>query len=508
MADVKISALPAATVINTTDTLALVQAGTTKKAAVSLLPGITPDGWINVALYGTNQAGMEAAAVACQATINPSLGSKGLWFPPGYVYTLTDQLDLSGISQVRMEGSIVFSGVPVLAQGPCIICAIESAAYPGDFYFQNIQMLNVTYQAQLVPTIEFRGIRGRVYIGECNGWINCQATPGVYASMAYVDFRFNKAWRFEIHGTNGAGGASTGWINSNRISGGAYEQIRIGGAWIQVTSIVSNVVTTTTPHGFSSGNVVEMYNGTPSATVFNTITVTGASTFTIPGTFAGGGWRCMGPSGYPHNHNIFDVASVEGPNIIIHIQGQFTNFRDTRTEGPGGLGRIVFGAASFGNRYSASNSDHGQLPVLGEYDITPSYFGTEGKNYVGWELAPVPYWGAPNQLLNPIITNYVETQFAPAAGSSFTVNLANGTKQKFITNGNTTVTLPASVAGKAFVIEIQYGGVHTLTFAGGSTIKWAGGVTPTGTAVNGKKDVFGFTQDGTDTLGSIIGQNF
>jgi hypothetical protein len=109
---------------------------------------------------------------------------------------------------------------------------------------------------------------------------------------------------------------------------------------------------------------------------------------------------------------------------------------------------------------------------------------------------------------NPTVTNYVETLFAPAAGSSFTVTLSNGTVQRFTTNANTTITLPASVAGKSFVIMVQYGGAHTLTWAGGSTLKWNAGFTPSPTSVNGKIDIFSFFQDGTNTYGSTFGQNF
>ncbi len=111
-------------------------------------------------------------------------------------------------------------------------------------------------------------------------------------------------------------------------------------------------------------------------------------------------------------------------------------------------------------------------------------------------------------LTNPTVTNYVETLYAPAAGSSFTVALSDGTVQRFTTNANTTITLPSSVAGKSFIVIVQYGGTHTLTWAGGSTLKWNAGVTPTPTSVNGKIDIFTFFQDGTNTYGSTFGQNF
>lgn len=111
-------------------------------------------------------------------------------------------------------------------------------------------------------------------------------------------------------------------------------------------------------------------------------------------------------------------------------------------------------------------------------------------------------------LTNPTVTNYVETLYAPAAGASFTVTLSNGTVQRFTTNANTTITLPASVAGKSFVVMVQYGGTHTLTWSGGSTLKWSSGATPTPTSTVGKIDIFTFFQDGTNTYGAVFGQNF
>jgi len=111
-------------------------------------------------------------------------------------------------------------------------------------------------------------------------------------------------------------------------------------------------------------------------------------------------------------------------------------------------------------------------------------------------------------LTNPTVTNYVETLYAPAAGSAFTISLANGTVQQFSLNANGTLTLPSSVAGKSFTIIVTYSGSFSLTWAGGGTLKWAGGTTPTSTSANGKYDIFNFYQDGTSTFGSVFGLNF
>ena len=111
-------------------------------------------------------------------------------------------------------------------------------------------------------------------------------------------------------------------------------------------------------------------------------------------------------------------------------------------------------------------------------------------------------------LTNPVVTNYVETNYAPASGTAFTIDLSNGTVQKFTSSGNLTLTLPSSAAGKSFTIIVSYGGAHTLTWAGGTTIKWAGGTAPTATSTSGKFDIFNFYCDGTNTYGSVYGLNF
>jgi hypothetical protein len=109
-------------------------------------------------------------------------------------------------------------------------------------------------------------------------------------------------------------------------------------------------------------------------------------------------------------------------------------------------------------------------------------------------------------LNNPQVTNYTETLFS-ATGST-TVNLANGTLQRITTNGPITITLPASSTGKSYVIIVAYGGNHTVTWAGGTNIRWNNGLTPVQTSINGKFDIFTFFCDGTNTYGAQFGRNF
>jgi len=109
-------------------------------------------------------------------------------------------------------------------------------------------------------------------------------------------------------------------------------------------------------------------------------------------------------------------------------------------------------------------------------------------------------------LTNPTVTNYTETVVTSTGNT--TLNLTSGTLFKVTTNGNNTITLPASSAGKSFIVIVAYGGTHTVTWAGGSTIKWAFGSAPVQTSANGKFDIFSFFQDGTNTYGGTFGTGF
>ena len=144
-------------------------------------------------------------------------------------------------------------------------------------------------------------------------------------------------------------------------------------------------------------------------------------------------------------------------------------------------------------------------PSAGIANSTGSAWGT---SYTTSGTGTVVALATTPSITNPTVTNYVETLYAPSAGSSFTVDLANGTVQKLSLNANGTITLPSSVAGKSFVIIVTYSGAYTVTWAGGSTIKWPGGTVPTASSSNGKFDIFTFFQDGTNTYGNSFGLNY
>lgn len=109
-------------------------------------------------------------------------------------------------------------------------------------------------------------------------------------------------------------------------------------------------------------------------------------------------------------------------------------------------------------------------------------------------------------VVNPTITNYVETPFTANTSTAITLNLANGTVQILTLTGNPTITMPAVVSGKSFVIYLKTGaGSYTVTW---STVKWPGGTAPTITSATSKMDIYSFYCDGTNWYGAIVSQNY
>ena len=113
-------------------------------------------------------------------------------------------------------------------------------------------------------------------------------------------------------------------------------------------------------------------------------------------------------------------------------------------------------------------------------------------------------------LTGPIITGYTETVYTPTVTSgAVTISLANGTLQKVVTAANTTITLPSAAAGTSYTVLVSYGGTHTVTWAGGGTIKFAGGTAPVATSTSGHYDIYTFVcHDSTNTFGSDGGRNY
>ena len=109
-------------------------------------------------------------------------------------------------------------------------------------------------------------------------------------------------------------------------------------------------------------------------------------------------------------------------------------------------------------------------------------------------------------VVNPTITNYVETRFTANSSTAITLALTNGTMQDITLTGICTITMPAVSSGKSFLLMLRTGaGGYTVTW---TTVKWAGGTAPTLTATASRMDIFSFFSDGTNWYGVVAGQNY
>ena len=109
-------------------------------------------------------------------------------------------------------------------------------------------------------------------------------------------------------------------------------------------------------------------------------------------------------------------------------------------------------------------------------------------------------------LTNPTITNYIETGFTANTSTAITVDLANGTVQNLTLTGTATITMPAAVLGKSFLMYLRTGaGSYSVTW---STVKWPGGTAPTITSTASRLDIYSFFSDGTNWYGVSVAQNY
>ena len=110
-------------------------------------------------------------------------------------------------------------------------------------------------------------------------------------------------------------------------------------------------------------------------------------------------------------------------------------------------------------------------------------------------------------IVNPTVTNYVESPYSANSSTAITLDLANGTVQIITLTATTTITMPTAVAGKSFIMMLKQDatGSRTVTW---TTVAWPGGTAPTITATASKQDIYSFFSDGSRWYGTTVGQNY
>lgn len=113
-------------------------------------------------------------------------------------------------------------------------------------------------------------------------------------------------------------------------------------------------------------------------------------------------------------------------------------------------------------------------------------------------------------LTTPTINGYVEGNTdLGTVGASATLSIASSTVlTATLTAGTqTTFTMPAAAAGKAFTLYLKQPAVGAIGSAVFTGVKWQNGGAPIITQLNGKLDILPFVSDGVNWYGSFA-QNF
>jgi len=109
---------------------------------------------------------------------------------------------------------------------------------------------------------------------------------------------------------------------------------------------------------------------------------------------------------------------------------------------------------------------------------------------------------------NITLTSYTETVLTANSSTAITLNItANGTVQIITLTGSATITMPAAVAGKSFILFLKQDGTGSRTVTW-STVNWPAATAPTITSTASKMDVYSFFSDGTYWYGTTVGQNY
>jgi len=112
-------------------------------------------------------------------------------------------------------------------------------------------------------------------------------------------------------------------------------------------------------------------------------------------------------------------------------------------------------------------------------------------------------------IINPTVTNYTETSYTNTTGATATIDITNGTVQRFALSQNVTFSILTGAAGKSFILILtQDSSPRTVTWP--VNVTWPSGTAPTISTGSGKRDIFSFFFDATTSawLGATIGQNY
>ena len=257
-----------------------------------------------------------------------------------------------------------------------------------------------------------------------------------------------------------------------------------------INSLLIRVLGTTTITSFGIN-----YNGPRFVRFAGALTLTNSATLVLPGganiTTSANQLMIITPIGNPATG--WQVAAASVTNLIN-----------------GSAGVIPWQSGAGVTAFTAAGTV-GQVLISGGTS-SPTWAGVTGTGNVVKDTGATIGTSTLNTstINTATFKDYTETPFAIGTTAAATIAYTNGGVQYLITSANLTVTLPTAAAGRTVVLFINYGGAHTVTFAGGTLLKPVGGSFPTATSVAGKWDkyVISCLPDGTATTIADGGRAF
>jgi hypothetical protein len=169
-----------------------------------------------------------------------------------------------------------------------------------------------------------------------------------------------------------------------------------------------------------------------------------------------------------------DWAAFNGKQSTV----SFTTFGSTPSNNGGGISSGVITLQPADATHPGGVSTTTQT-FAGDKTFTGTMRGGSGGTYV---MSPQEY-------------------DAGNSSTAITVNWSNGTLQKVTMTGSCTFTFSNPVTGAVYVLKLVQDGTGSRTYTWPVTVKWPGGVAPTGSGAS-KTDLCSFVYDGTSYYGS------